>query len=322
MASLNSANIDCNTTIILSGIPAEQNKTVDLCNHFCKFGKIKTVVTPYDGNSNAAAIIFDTKSEASAAFNSSEPVLNNRSIKMSWNLLPQQPSTSSSSSAAPVQNDDTKCTLCDKDFASQWHRDQHVKRFHSGTGYKCNACNASFASENMYKKHNAVHHSNASTKAAGSSQANVKFENAEQKFDVSLVEKNVLMRIRIKVLKKTIKRNRKAYAKSLKLMEKKNKALEDQLKGLLIILTVFKLKIIITLVITRNVIFFSEKENLLLEKDKILLEKQSDLTNLHQMNGTLQAQNAKFKQDLLNGQQALGMLRETLAVVVNLNHCE
>lgn len=225
------------STLLLTGIPADQNTAINLCNHFCKFGKILWIESPFNGTPSAATVKFDTQVEASAAFNSKEALLNNRFIKMSWICSPNPGTSSAATSAATPsgQNDDKKCKLCDREFASSWHRDNHIKRIHSGSGIKCNECDATFTSANLYKKHCSVLHSDTMKKpfvGPNASPTSVKPEAAPSKFDYSLAEKVVLLRLRVKSMKKIMKKSTKANSKALKLMEKKKQLVEDQLKGL------------------------------------------------------------------------------------------
>lgn len=229
-----------NATLYLTDIPSEDNTTINLCNYFCKFGQLLGIVSPYKGNQSAASVTFSTSKEAKAALNSSEPLLNNRFIKMT--LMSTGPATTTEStpeSASPSndgQSSDTKCNLCNKVFASNWHLNFHTKRMHSGgTSIKCNMCSGTFASNNLYKKHVRAEHSNAfvqdnvdrKTPVPNEYSSNNNMSNRMQK----CTEKITVLRIKNKSLKKAIKGHSKAHSKALKSIEKLKKNHEIQLKS-------------------------------------------------------------------------------------------
>lgn len=233
-----------NTTLYLTDIPSEDNTTINLCNYFCKFGHLLGIVSPYKGDQSAASVTFSTSKEAKAALNSSEPLLNNRFIKMS--LMSSEPATTTESTpeSASASNDgpsnDSKCNLCNKVFASNWHLNFHTKRMHNGgTSIKCNMCSETFASNNMYKKHIRAEHLNACVQENVDRKTPVTNEyasnNISNKWMQKRTEKIAVLRIKNKSLKKMIKGHSKAYSKALKIMDKLKKNHEIQLKGELIV---------------------------------------------------------------------------------------
>lgn len=326
MASSSTSSNANNSTLLLTDVPADQNTAINLCNHFCKFGKVLWIETAFNGNPNSATVQFDTQAEASKAINSNEPLLNNRFIKMSWVCTPNSGPSSAATSTTP-QNDDRKCSLCAREFASSWHRDNHVKRFHSGGGIKCNECDASFTSANMYKKHCSVQHSDAKKPfmATPSPASTVKSEGAVPKFDYSMAEKIVLLRLRVKSLKKVAKKNAKANAKTVKTLEKKKQLIEKQLKGWL---AIEKDAFCFQKILHLNDWFWYclDKDNMIKdiikEKDDLLKNKESVLTSVQQSNVELREQNYRLHQSLKNERQKVEMLHETLSVLVNLNNSE
>lgn len=233
-----------NNTIYLVDIPAEQNSILKLYEYFSKFGKVSKVDVAHNGNPSAAKITFATNEEASAAFNSSEAVLNNRFIKMTWNsaqtITARQasapastpPSTPALTPAGSGQSDDTECPLCKKLFKSSWHRDWHMKRMHNTNGIICTVCNETFETATAYKKHCIVQHP-TKTPQNVSPNKKFKYERAPPKFDQSTIRETEL-RIKIKSLKETLKETEKSHSKQLKSVEKKTKKrFEQQLNGLL-----------------------------------------------------------------------------------------
>lgn len=123
----------------LAGIPQDQKVELNLYNHFCQFGTIKSLELGYNGDSSAAAVTFVKGEAAKAANDSFKLLLNDPNIQMT--LVPSNAITSKK----PI------CVLCNTKLASKWGLKDHVKRVHGETRYKCTACKAPFASENMLK---------------------------------------------------------------------------------------------------------------------------------------------------------------------------
>jgi RNA-binding protein 26 len=73
-----------NCSLELRRIPAKENDIVTLSSHFAKFGKIVNVQVNFNGQPDAALVTFSQPAEATAAFKSPEPVLNNRFIRVFW----------------------------------------------------------------------------------------------------------------------------------------------------------------------------------------------------------------------------------------------
>ncbi|CAE1257859.1 RBM26 [Acanthosepion pharaonis] len=90
-----------NTTLEVRKIPRDQNNIAKLNEHFGKFGVLKNIQVSFENDPEAALITFANHSQANTAYRSSEPVFNNRFIKVFWHRekLPDQnpPNTSSSS---------------------------------------------------------------------------------------------------------------------------------------------------------------------------------------------------------------------------------
>ncbi|KAL3270663.1 hypothetical protein HHI36_021191 [Cryptolaemus montrouzieri] len=79
-----SAKNPANCSLELKKIPAGLNSITHLNNHFSKFGKITNIQVNYEGDTEAAIVTFSSHAEASAAYRSTEAVLNNRFIKVFW----------------------------------------------------------------------------------------------------------------------------------------------------------------------------------------------------------------------------------------------
>lgn len=62
-----------------------------LDQHFGKFGQITNLHVQYDGRPDTALVTFKTRREALSAYKSTEPILNNRFIKVYWQT--QAPTT-------------------------------------------------------------------------------------------------------------------------------------------------------------------------------------------------------------------------------------
>lgn len=86
-------------SLLVKGIPPEQNKIVTLDQHFGKFGQITNLHVQYEGRHDTALVTFKSRREALNAYKSTEPILNNRFIKVFWQTQPDQPTAGSGSVA-------------------------------------------------------------------------------------------------------------------------------------------------------------------------------------------------------------------------------
>ncbi|XP_063413751.1 RNA-binding protein 26-like [Mytilus trossulus] len=73
-----------NTTLELRKVPRENNNIAKLYEYFGKFGTLTNVQVSYEGDPEGAVICFANNAQAFAAYRSSEPVFNNRFIKVFW----------------------------------------------------------------------------------------------------------------------------------------------------------------------------------------------------------------------------------------------
>ena len=62
----------------------ELNNIASLNEHFGKFGHVTNIQLQFDGAPDSALVTFSTRPEAQAAFRSTEPILNNRFVKVFW----------------------------------------------------------------------------------------------------------------------------------------------------------------------------------------------------------------------------------------------
>ncbi|OQV20495.1 putative RNA-binding protein 26 [Hypsibius exemplaris] len=93
-----------NCSLEIHSIPLQLNNIAALNSHFFKYGSIVNVQVRYNGSPNSALITFQTPDAASRAFNSSEPVLNNRFIKIDWhNSGAPAPSAPAAPAAPPPE---------------------------------------------------------------------------------------------------------------------------------------------------------------------------------------------------------------------------
>ncbi|KAK7496418.1 hypothetical protein BaRGS_00012340 [Batillaria attramentaria] len=80
-----------NTTLEVRKIPAEFNTIAKLNEHFGKFGNLTNIQVKFSGDPCAALISYSRNEEAARAYHSSEPVFNNRFIKLFWHRPSQTP---------------------------------------------------------------------------------------------------------------------------------------------------------------------------------------------------------------------------------------
>jgi len=103
-----------NCSLQLKKVPQGLNNIAHLHNHFVKFGKIVNIQVCFEGDPEAALITFTSHAEASAAYKSTEAVLNNRFIKVFWynpdkdnkqeNVAPLNRTSAKERLGAPVVN--------------------------------------------------------------------------------------------------------------------------------------------------------------------------------------------------------------------------
>ena len=75
--------------LAVRNIPVEMNSIHHLNTHFSKFGTLVNVQIQFEGDPSSALITFAGTSEAAAAYNCTEAVLNNRFIKVFWHIEKQ-----------------------------------------------------------------------------------------------------------------------------------------------------------------------------------------------------------------------------------------
>uniref|UniRef100_A0A915EJ20 RRM domain-containing protein n=1 Tax=Ditylenchus dipsaci TaxID=166011 RepID=A0A915EJ20_9BILA len=78
-------------SLLVKKIPPEQNKIVMLDQHFGKFGQITNLHVQFEGQPDTALVTFKTRREAMNAYKSTEPIFNNRFIKVFWQTQPDLP---------------------------------------------------------------------------------------------------------------------------------------------------------------------------------------------------------------------------------------
>lgn len=79
-----------NATLEVQKIPPEMNTISKLNEHFSKFGDITNLQVCFRGDPQAAAITFSTNAQANSAYRSTEPIFNNRFIKVFWHKKEDQ----------------------------------------------------------------------------------------------------------------------------------------------------------------------------------------------------------------------------------------
>ena len=75
--------------LAVRNIPVELNSILHLNGHFSKFGTLVNVQIQFEGDPSSALITFADTSEAAAAFNCTEAIMNNRFIKVFWHVEKQ-----------------------------------------------------------------------------------------------------------------------------------------------------------------------------------------------------------------------------------------
>ncbi|XP_029644206.1 RNA-binding protein 26 isoform X1 [Octopus sinensis] len=92
-----------NTTLEVRKIPRDQNNIAKLNEHFGKFGVLKNIQVSFENDLEAALITFANHTQANVAYRSSEPVFNNRFIKVFWHRE-KAPEQKAADSTAPVSS--------------------------------------------------------------------------------------------------------------------------------------------------------------------------------------------------------------------------
>ncbi|XP_062598259.1 RNA-binding protein 26-like, partial [Saccostrea cucullata] len=65
-------------------IPKEFNNISAINQHFCKFGNLTNIQVNFENDPEAALVTFSTNQEALACYRSTEPLFNNRFVKVFW----------------------------------------------------------------------------------------------------------------------------------------------------------------------------------------------------------------------------------------------
>ncbi|XP_061164198.1 RNA-binding protein 26-like isoform X2 [Saccostrea echinata] len=65
-------------------IPKEFNNIAAINQHFCKFGNLTNIQVNFENDPEAALVTFSTNQEALACYRSTEPLFNNRFVKVFW----------------------------------------------------------------------------------------------------------------------------------------------------------------------------------------------------------------------------------------------
>ncbi|XP_064609964.1 RNA-binding protein 26-like isoform X2 [Liolophura sinensis] len=106
-----------NATLEVRKVPPEFNTIAKLNEHFGKFGTLVNIQVRHEDAPDAALITFSSNAEANSAYRSSEPVFNNRFIKLFWHKPAQagtggsQPGGSTVSSTGEDQRIPVKTRL-------------------------------------------------------------------------------------------------------------------------------------------------------------------------------------------------------------------
>ena len=71
-----------NTSLELRKVPLDKNNICSINEHFSKFGLITNLQVCYKGEPDAAVVTFATPQQAQAAYRCTEPVFNNRFVRI------------------------------------------------------------------------------------------------------------------------------------------------------------------------------------------------------------------------------------------------
>merc|ERR1719347_913653 len=75
------------TMLAVRNIPGELNTITHLNGHFSRYGNLVNIQVQFEGDPGSALITFSNLEEASAAYTTSEAVMNNRFIKVFWHHM-------------------------------------------------------------------------------------------------------------------------------------------------------------------------------------------------------------------------------------------
>ncbi|KAL3097452.1 hypothetical protein niasHS_003900 [Heterodera schachtii] len=71
-------------SLLVRKIPPELNKIAQIDQHFSRFGQVTNIQVQYEGRTDSALVTFKTRREAMSAYKSTEPLFNNRFVKVFW----------------------------------------------------------------------------------------------------------------------------------------------------------------------------------------------------------------------------------------------
>lgn len=230
----NVANTERNSTLYLSKIPADQNTTVNLCNHFYQFGDISHIERPLNGDKSAAAITFSTREAAQDALDSSDIFLKNRSIKMKIGSPSGASTSASESTAKTTPNSNVQCDLCKKIYVSDWHLNAHMARKHGdGDVIKCTICDETFPSIYAHTKHCRAKHTNTNVRNTNEVKPDMSIKT--EPFAIFSTEKSIetiaSLKTELMLLKEAVEQDNKRHKRSMKKADKAKKIVEKQLQG-------------------------------------------------------------------------------------------
>ncbi|CAJ0962959.1 unnamed protein product, partial [Mesorhabditis belari] len=80
---------DVGKSLEVRNIPAELNNILKLNEHFMQFGAIVNLQVHFQGDPGAALVTYSSRGEATNAYKSTNPILNNRFIKVFWHNPPE-----------------------------------------------------------------------------------------------------------------------------------------------------------------------------------------------------------------------------------------
>ncbi|KAL5011442.1 hypothetical protein ScPMuIL_009993 [Solemya velum] len=100
-----------NATLEVKNIPHEMNNIAKINEHFQKFGTLTNIKVCYNDHPDCALISFSHNSEAYAAYSCSEPVFNNRFVKVYWHNAEQKNQNSDSSPGPTSGNEDNRPSI-------------------------------------------------------------------------------------------------------------------------------------------------------------------------------------------------------------------
>uniref|UniRef100_A0A914I4D3 60S ribosomal export protein NMD3 n=1 Tax=Globodera rostochiensis TaxID=31243 RepID=A0A914I4D3_GLORO len=69
-------------SLLVKKIPPELNKIAQIDQHFSRFGQVTNIQVQYEGRTDSALVTFKTRRDAMIAYKSTEPIFNNRFVKL------------------------------------------------------------------------------------------------------------------------------------------------------------------------------------------------------------------------------------------------